>query len=103
MTDPTCLIDGFGPLPVERPSSIDALGEVVRRANAQGQALYPFGGSTMLAFGNRPQMPGIAVDLRGLDQVIEYPARDMTITVQAGITIAKLQAMLAPEHQQLPI
>jgi glycolate oxidase FAD binding subunit len=41
--------------------------------------------------------------MRGLDRVIDYPARDMTITVQAGITIAKLQALLATENQQLPI
>src|SRR5262249_16100523 len=47
--------------------------------------------------------PGIGVDLRDLDQVIDYPVRDMTITVQAGITMAKLQAILAVENQQLPV
>src|SRR5262245_23645883 len=41
--------------------------------------------------------------MRGLDGVIDFPARDMTITVQAGITIAKLQALLAPENLRLPI
>jgi glycolate oxidase FAD binding subunit len=43
------------------------------------------------------------VDLRRLDQVVDYPARDMTITVQAGITIARLQQILARENQWLPI
>ena len=38
-----------------------------------------------------------------LDQVIDYPARDMTITVQAGITVARLRQILAPENQALPI
>src|SRR5262249_38550055 len=47
--------------------------------------------------------PGIGVDLRHLDQVIAYPARDMSITVQAGITIANLQEILAKEDQQLPV
>src|SRR5262249_13131056 len=41
--------------------------------------------------------------LRGLHQVIDYPARDMTITVQAGITIAKLQEVLHAENQRLPV
>jgi glycolate oxidase FAD binding subunit len=43
------------------------------------------------------------VDLRGLDRVIDYPARDMTITVQAGITIERLRDTLKAEGQQLPV
>src|SRR5262245_21138531 len=57
----------------------------------------------MLHLGLPPVKPGYAVDLRGLDQVIDYPARDMTITVRAGITIAKLQEILAKENQRLPV
>src|SRR5207302_5553522 len=33
----------------------------------------------------------------------DYPARDMTITVQAGITLAQLQTILAGEKQRLPV
>jgi glycolate oxidase FAD binding subunit len=35
--------------------------------------------------------------------VIDYPARDMTITVQAGITVGQLQQLLAKENQRLPV
>lgn len=35
--------------------------------------------------------------------VIDYPARDMTITVAAEITVGQLQRVLAAENQQLPI
>ena len=38
-----------------------------------------------------------------LNAVIDYPARDMTITVQAGITVAELQRLLAAENQRLPV
>jgi glycolate oxidase FAD binding subunit len=38
-----------------------------------------------------------------MSKVIDYPARDMTITVQAGITVAKLNEVLATENQRLPI
>jgi glycolate oxidase FAD binding subunit len=41
--------------------------------------------------------------MRGIDQVIDYPARDMTITVQAGITIAKLNEILRGENQRLAV
>jgi glycolate oxidase FAD binding subunit len=100
---PACSIDEFGPLPVATPSTVAEVGSLVQQASAKQQALYPMGGRTMLSLGMPPTGPGIAVDLRLLDRVIDYPARDMTITVQAGITLAKLQELLRTEHQRLPV
>ncbi len=37
------------------------------------------------------------------NHVIDYPARDMTITVAAEITVGELQRVLASENQQLPV
>ena len=103
MTADACLIDDFGPLPVVRPGSVVELREVVRRAADEGQAVYPVGGRTRLDLGLPPSRPGVAVDLRSLVRVIDYPARDMTLTVQAGITLAELQRLLGAENQRLPI
>ncbi len=103
MDDNACHIDDFGPVSVVRPQSVAEIGDIIRRAAAEGQAIYPMGGRTLLHIGSPPARPGIAVDLRGLAQVLDYPARDMTITVQAGITLAQLQAILAAENQRLPI
>src|SRR4051794_10957846 len=90
-----CRIDGFGPLPCVRPDSVQEVGELVRQAGRDGQAIYPVGGRTQLRVGLPPSRPGVAVDLGTLNRVIDYPARDMTITVNAGITIAELQQLLA--------
>ncbi len=90
-------------MPVVGACSISDLADCVRSVAAEGKAVFPLGGRTMLGLGYPPGKPGIGVDLRRLDQVIDYPARDMTITVQAGITIAKLQSILAAENQQLPV
>ena len=98
-----CHIDDFGPLPLVQPRSVADIGEIVRRAAADNQALYPIGGQTLLDVGLPPARPGVAVDVRALSQVIDYPARDMTITVQVGITMAQLQTLLATEKQRLPI
>src|SRR5262249_6258427 len=95
--------DWIESLPLQRPALAAELGELVRRAAAGGQAIYPCGGRTMIDLALPPAKAGVAVDLRKLDQVIDYPARDMTITVQAGITVAKLQEVLRAEKQQLPI
>lgn len=99
----TLFIDEFGPLPLTRPGSPAEVGDLVRQAASARQGLYPLGGRTTLSLGRPPQKPGLAVDLRGLDQVIDYPARDMTITVQAGITLARLQEVLGAENQRLPV
>jgi glycolate oxidase FAD binding subunit len=101
--EPTCTIDEQGPYPVRRPASVAELSEAVRAASAAGQAVLPLGGQTMLGVGLPPDRPGVGVDLRGLARVMDYPARDMTITVEAGITLAELQRVLAGEWQRLPI
>jgi len=99
----TLTIDSFGPLPMERPASVADLCALVSRTRAAGQGLYPLGGRTALAHGRAPIKPGVACDLTALADVIDYPARDMTVTVRAGLTLAALQAELAKEGQWLPI
>ncbi len=72
--------------------------------NAAGskERLCPVGGRTALHYGvGHPAHRRI--DLHDLAKVIDYPARDMTVTVEAGIRIAALQDLLATERQQLPI
>ncbi len=91
------------PEPPLTPASAAEVGDAVRRAAADGAALFPLGGRTQLGLGLPPERPGRAVDLRRLDQVIDYPARDMTITVQAGITLARLREVLSGENQRLPV
>lgn len=98
----TLSLDGLT-LPIERPTSVVELCALVRGCLADGQAVYPVGGRTMLDVGTPPTKPGVATDIRGLDQVIDYPVRDLTITVQAGLTVARLRDVLAAEGQQLPI
>ena len=98
----TCEIDGKS-FPVEQPASVNDLRRLVRDAAAHGHAIYPIGGRTMLDFGLPPTRDGFALDTTRLDRVIDYPSRDMTITVEAGIRVAKLQEILRAEGQRLPI
>lgn len=64
--------------------------------------LCPVGGRTALPHGFfRPASQ--RVDLRELSKVIDFPARDMTVTVEAGVRIDPLRRLLQQERQQLPI
>src|SRR5262245_43777233 len=96
-------LDGFGPLPLVRPGCVEELGEVVRQAAANVAALYPLGGQTHAGLGVAPTKQGQAVDMRGIDQIIDFAARDMTVTVQTGITMDRLREALARENLRLPI
>jgi glycolate oxidase FAD binding subunit len=93
--------DGRHATATDRPETVDSLRQAVLDRTAQGHALYPQGGGTALDYGGVPRAPGVALDVRGLDGVIDYPAADMTITAQAGITLAALRAVLAAQAQRL--
>ncbi len=85
------------------PQSQAELAEIVRHAYGSLTPIYPIGGGASLDFGLPARATGIGLSLANLNRVIEYPARDMTITVEAGITIAELNKTLAAEGQCLPI
>ncbi len=73
--------------------------------NAQGdrRTLCPVGGRTALHYGYPGVDPDILVAMSQLSRLVDYPARDMTITVEAGMRIDALQKTLAAERQRLPI
>ena len=95
--------DGLYASARENPSTLEALSEVVRARALAGVAIYPQGGATSLDYGGIPARPGVVVDVRGINRVIDYPAGDMTITVEAGMTVQRLTDELAREGQRLPL
>ncbi len=67
-----------------QPASSSELADALRAASADGSPV-----------------PGF--DLGALNQVLEYTPEDMTVTVEAGITLSVLQAGLARQGQWLPV
>jgi glycolate oxidase FAD binding subunit len=85
------------------PATQDELVAAIANAYASDTAIYPIGGATCLDYGLPARRGGLGLHLSKLNRVVDYPARDMTITVEAGITLAALAAELAREGQRLPI
>src|SRR5262245_9105764 len=73
--------------------------------NARGprRPLHPGGGRTALQMGYPPPAETATVDTNGLSRVVDYPARDMTITVEAGLRVDELQRILAAEKQRIAV
>ena len=76
---------------------------VAENAVGERKTLCPVGGRTALHYGFSAAEPGSHVALTQLNRLVDYPARDMTITVEAGMRIDVLQQTLAGERQRLPI
>ena len=85
------------------PADQEELRAAVENAYRSGTPVYPIGGGTSLGFGLSPKQSGLGVSLEKLNRVLDYPARDMTISVEAGITMSALAHRLAQEGQRLPL
>ena len=94
------------PLPLTAtltPATQEETQVAVQDAFRQGTPVYTIGGGTSLDYGLPARQPGLGLSLTGLNRVVDYPARDLTITVEAGMTLAALRDTLAAENQWLPI
>jgi glycolate oxidase FAD binding subunit len=90
------------PAEIVAPTSVEALADALQAAAAAGRAVVPWGGGTRQHLGAPPQRYDIALDLSILNQVVEYSPSDLVISVQAGATLAAVQALLAANGQWLP-
>ena len=96
-------IDGIGPQAVVLPRSTHEIQEVLDYATDSGLSVIPAGSGTKLGVGNPPEQVDLVLSTSRLDQVLEYEPADLTVTVEAGIRLATLQAKLAEHGQYFPL
>ncbi len=95
--------DGLSLERIVSPTSSAEIAEIVRAAVAVNDAIYPQGGGTHAAWACRPTRQGIVLATQGLNRVLEHAADDMTVTVEAGVTLGELQSRLKEKNQWLPL
>jgi glycolate oxidase FAD binding subunit len=96
-------VAGVFPLVVVEPADERQTASVLRCANQAGLAVIPCGGRTKLDWGNPPRKADVVLSMRRQNQVIEHAWADLTVTVEAGCTVAQLQHTLAEHGQRLAI
>ena len=96
-------IDGIEPSVVASLQSMDELSRLLSFANEAGLAVAPRGGGTQLGLGNRLGRLDVVADMSGLNRVVQHNAADLTLVVEAGITLAALRETLAAEGQFLAL
>ncbi len=95
----------LGRLPevVYEPATPEEAAQCVSEAARAGRALVFVGGGTDLEAGAAPERLGAVVRTGGLFRVREHAPADQIVVVEAGCTLASLQAALAAARQRLAL
>jgi glycolate oxidase FAD binding subunit len=90
------------PRSVDEPADAAAVAALLKSCSAAGEAAVIVGGGTLQGIGNAPARYDRAIVMRRLDRIATYDPRDLTIGIEAGMTIAAVTQRLAEERQFIP-
>ena len=96
-------VAGVQPKLVIEPGTESELAEVLRLSNEAGLTVIPHGGGTKLGWGNPPSRVDIILSTERMSEIIEHAWADLTVSVEAGCTIQRLQETLAQHGQRLAL
>ncbi|MEE9235642.1 MAG: FAD-binding oxidoreductase, partial [Candidatus Acidoferrales bacterium] len=96
------MVDGVTPSAVVEPPEAAELVEIVRWARSHHAALLPVSSGVYLPVGNPPAAADVAVSLARMNQVAHYDPADLTLSVQPGMRLRDVQALLAEHRLFLP-
>jgi glycolate oxidase FAD binding subunit len=96
-------VDGVAVPRREHPHSVDAVSEILAESGERGDVVTPLGGGTLLSLGNVPEPPSLAISTTAINRVLAYEPADLTLSVEAGTTLAEINQTLGERGQWLPI
>ena len=94
---------GRAPRLVFEPASLDEAAETMRSLARDRLAVTFVGGGTKLDLGHPPARLDAVVRTGRLAGVREHAPSDQIVAVEAGMTVAALQRLLAPHRQRLAL
>ncbi len=83
------------------PVDAAELASVLRGANRDHLAVVPRGGGTKTGWGAPPERSNIELSVARLNKIVEHAWSDLTVTVEAGCTIAAVQDTLRTHGQRI--
>jgi glycolate oxidase FAD binding subunit len=85
------------------PSSPEELARCLSDANSGNLRITLIGNCTKERMAGPVAPSDITVSTAGLNRVLEYEPRDLTVSVGAGISYCELSRVLAEHHQMIPL
>src|SRR2546425_1880233 len=96
-------VSGAQPKLVIEPGTERELAEILRLSNEAGLAVIPRGGGTKLGWGNSLARADVILSTARMTEIIEHAWADLTVTVEAGCTVQRLQETLGQHGQRLAL
>lgn len=97
------VVEGRTPEAAAFPGSLDEARAVVEAAAGADVPIIPWGGGTASTVGTPAARSGLVLGLSRLARLVEHEPGDLTVTVEAGMTIAALQSALGGRGQWLSL
>lgn len=96
-------IDGLLPRLVVTPDTVEQTAQTVALASQHGLTLLARGGGSRIDVGGIPAQIDVLLETHKLTRLLEHEAPDLTCHIEAGLTLAALQAHLATKDQWLAL
>jgi len=96
-------VEGVVPRAVVAPGSVDELSQVLAFAHRHRLVTVPWGSGSQMHLGMPPERVDLVCSLARFNRLIEYEPADMTVAVEAGMSLAELQRLLGERGQFLPL
>lgn len=100
---PEDTVAGMQPRVVFEPENEIELAAVLRCADSGRLSVIPRGGGSKDAWGNPPSRADLILSTARLNRIIEHAWADLTVSVEAGCTLAILQNALAQHGQRIAV
>jgi glycolate oxidase FAD binding subunit len=85
------------------PRSLGTLSKIIQAVDREEWRIMICGNGSKLNWGNLTKNIQLVVSTQNLNRIIEHAVGDLTVTVEAGTTLAQLQETLAKTNQFLPL
>lgn len=85
------------------PTAVTELADFVQQAYESSTPVYTLGGQTAIHYGLAATQEGWGLSTAKLNEIVDFPEKDLTITVNAGISMKSLNEALAREGLMLPL
>lgn len=97
------VVDGKKPTMILLPKRLEEVADMLKSANSESMAVIPYGAGTKIDHGSPPSKVDAVLSTAYLDRIVEHEPADLTVTVEAGLPLSKLQDTLRSKGQFLPL
>jgi glycolate oxidase FAD binding subunit len=96
-------VDEVTPHAVVEPATPEALARTLAWCSSHRQSTVIAGGGSKMLWGRPPAPIDVLIGTKNLSRVTRHEPGDLTVTVQAGMPVSRLNAELARHRQWLPL